>query len=390
LLAKNNIINSYITEILLINNTISYNPSKYPLKLSITMRPTLSTGLYLLFLSLSLTSHAFSAEPDNNSAEVAPHEKAYEKCLFTAIKSANKNATLAQIETQCEQQIARNILKDGEEQDIELGALSHRIIKEKRTAADPYVLTPHKMNYILPFSYVDEINRQAYQDVPLWADNLKDAEAKFQISLKIPLLTGYWLNEGDQLFFGFTLESWWQIYADEISKPFRETNYQPEFFYVTPLNYHPWGGNSALVVGFEHQSNGRSQLLSRGWNRLYINYLYEKRNFALSFRPWYRIPENEKSSPTDGQGDDNPDILDYMGHFELGMVYKHSKNFEFSFKGRENFATHNGFVEVGATFPLWGKLKGYAQFSSGYGESLIDYNVNQKRFGIGIALTNIL
>ena len=354
------------------------------------MRPTFSIGRCLLFLSLSFNTQAFSAEGDRSKVEPESQTPPFEICLFKAIKSADKNATLAEIETQCEQQIVRNILKDGSDQDIELGALSHRIIRERRTAADPYVLSPHKMNYILPFSIVDNINREAYQEFSTWADDLKDVEAKFQISLKIPLLTGHWLNEGDQLFFGFTLQSWWQIYADEISKPFRETNYQPEFFYVTPLNFHPWGGNSALVTGFEHQSNGRSQQLSRGWNRVYINYLYEKRNFALSFRPWYRIPEEEKSSPSDGQGDDNPDILDYMGHFELGMVYKHSTYFELSFKGRENFATHNGFVEVGATFPLWGKLKGYAQFSSGYGESLIDYNVNQKRFGIGIALTNLL
>lgn len=347
-------------------------------------------GISLFLLSLSFCVQANSPE-DNSSVLVSETPKGvFERCLFKAIKSADKSATLAEIETLCEELVARSVLKDKSSQDIELGALSHRLIKEKRTAANPYVLTPHKMNYILPLSVVDEISRDAYQEFSTWAEDLKDTEAKFQISLKIPLLTGQLLNKGDQLFFGFTLQSWWQIYAAEISKPFRETNYQPEFFYVTPINLHPFGGNSALVVGAEHQSNGRSQLLSRSWNRIYVNYLYEKRNFALSFRPWYRVPEHEKSSPTSGEGDDNPDILDYMGHFELGMVYKYSKDFELSFKGRNNFATHNGFLEVGATFPLWGKLKGYAQFSSGYGESLIDYNVNQKRFGIGIALTNLL
>ena len=79
-----------------------------------------------------------------------------------------------------------------------------------------------------------------------------------------------------------------------------------------------------------------------------------------------------------------------MGHFELSMAYQYDKHFELSFRGRNNLATHNGFIEFGVTFPLWGKLKGYAQVSCGYGESLIDYNVNQKRFGIGIALTNLL
>ncbi|PKG82175.1 phospholipase [Colwellia sp. 75C3] len=354
------------------------------------MRSIISIGISLLLLSLSFTTQAKSPEGDDNKVVHESHRAVFEMCLFKAIKSAEKSATLAEIETQCEKRIARSILNEDSGQDIELGAIANRMIREKRTAANPYVLTPHKMNYILPFSLVNEINRDAYQEFSTWADDLKDTEAKFQISLKIPLLTGPFLKEGDQLFFGFTLQSWWQIYSEEISKPFRETNYQPEIFYFTPINYHPWGGNSALIVGFEHQSNGRSQLLSRSWNRIYVNYLYEKRNFALSFRPWYRIPENEKSSPDAGQGDDNPDILDYMGHFELGLVYKYNNAFEFSFKGRNNFATHNGFIEVGATFPLWGKLKGYAQFSSGYGESLIDYNVNQKRFGIGIALTNLL
>jgi len=353
------------------------------------MRTPMPNRLYLLLLPLLFSTHASSSETSPNQT-VPPQEAAFERCLFKSIKKSDKNATLAQIEKHCEQQVARSIMNSKNGQSVEIGALAHRVIREKRTAADPYVLTPHKMNYILPLSMVDEINRAPYEEFDTWAEDLKDAEAKFQISLKIPLLTKSLFKEGDQLFFGFTLKSWWQIYAEEISKPFRETNYQPEFFYFTPINLHPFGGNSALVIGAEHQSNGRSQLLSRGWNRIYLNYLYEKRNFALSFRPWYRIPESEKSSPNDGQGDDNPDIIDYMGHFELGMVYKHSSDFEFSFKGRDNFATHKGFVEFGVTFPLWGKVKGYAQMSSGYGESLIDYNVNQKRFGIGIALTNLL
>ncbi len=356
------------------------------------MNSIFTKNLIVLSFILSLSAAANSNGDDDNESATRPasHEAIFEQCLFKAIKSSDKDATLADIERHCEQQVAQSILNKQSGQVIELGALANRVIREKRTAADPYVLTPHKMNYILPLSMVDAINRAAYQDFDTWAEDLKDAEAKFQISLKVPLLTDDLFREGDQIFFGFTLKSWWQIYAAEISKPFRETNYQPEFFYFTPLSFHPFGGNSALVFGVEHQSNGQSQLLSRGWNRIYLNYLYEKRNFALSLRPWYRMPESEKTSPSDSKGDDNPDILDYMGHFELGMLYKYDSDYEFSFIGRNNFATHKGFVEFGVTFPLWGKLKGYAQISNGYGESLIDYNVNQKRFGIGIALTNLL
>jgi phospholipase A1 len=318
------------------------------------------------------------------------HQKKFEACLFNEIKRADEDATFAEIEKLCEDKIAKSVLARKDGKVIELGALTNRIIKENRSAFDPYIITPHKMNYILPASITNAINKQAYRGYSNWAENLEDVEAKFQLSIKVPLLTESLLVKGDQLFFGFTIESWWQLYSENISKPFRETNYQPEFFYMAPINFHPFGGNSAIIVGAEHQSNGRSQVLSRSWNRVYLTYLYEKRNFALSFKPWYRLSEEAKETPLSSDGDDNPDILDYMGHFELGMVYKFNDDYELSFRGRENFATHNGFAEVGITFPLWGKLKGYAQFSSGYGESLIDYNYNQQRIGIGIALTKIL
>ncbi|TYK64694.1 phospholipase A [Colwellia echini] len=359
------------------------------------MNNNVFSSSFLTFLLYFVVNIPVNAADSKTSVETEyPSADKFDKCIIKTIKSADKKTSLAEIESLCEQKIAREILHENNEQPIELGALSNRIIKEKHSEDNPYVLTPYKMNYILPFTVVNTVNRNAYKDFSTWEDDLKNVEAQFQISVKIPLLTGDLFREGDQIFFGFTLQSWWQIYAKEISKPFRETNYQPEFFYLTPINLHPFGGNSALVLGLEHQSNGQSQLLSRSWNRAYATYLYEKRDFALAFRAWWRIPESEKSPPVngviDGDGDDNPDIIDYMGYFELGMVYKQSINFEYYSKIRNNFSTHNGFIEIGATFPLWGKLKGYTQLSSGYGGSLIDYNINQTRFGIGIALTTLL
>ncbi len=346
---------------------------------------------FFVICTSQFSFYAFANEVKQEKiTERSQKQKAFEQCLFKTIKISDKSNTLAEIEKKCEDNIAVDLLSKESGRVIELGVLANRITKEKRTAFDPYVITPHKMNYILPVSISDSINKEAYSGFSNWAENLEDIEAKFQISIKVPLITNSLFVEGDQVFFGFTLQSWWQIYSNKISKPFRETNYQPEFFYFAPIDFHPFSGNSALIIGAEHQSNGRSQLLSRSWNRIYFTYLYEKRNFALSFRPWYRIPEDKKTDPMSSQGDDNPDILDYMGHFELTMVYKLHQEYEFSVKARDNFANRNGFIELGVTFPLSGKLKGYAQFSSGYGESLIDYNYNQKRFGLGIALTNIL
>jgi len=331
------------------------------------------TILTLLYFSVISFSYAQS------------FEDLLQGCIFKTIKTIDKSQTLQQIEEYCEKKIIEEELGN-----VEIGAISERMIQERKSAFNPYVITPHKMNYILPVSVTDEINPEAYESISSWADNLKNVEAKFQISIKVPLTTGSLLNTGDQLFFGFTLESWWQVYTEKLSRPFRETNYQPEFFYFTPMNWHPFNSNTGVFLGFEHQSNGRSQLLSRSWNRIYANFLFEKGDFALSFRPWYRIPEGDKTTSFDAVGDDNPDIDDYMGHFELGLAYDWHDDYEVSMKLRENFKERHGAIEIGFTFPLWGKLRGYAQYFNGYGESLIDYNHKQQRIGIGFALTDIL
>jgi len=48
-----------------------------------------------------------------------------------------------------------------------------------------------------------------------------------------------------------------------------------------------------------------TQALSRSWNRVYANVVFEYENLYLSLKPWYRIPERAKSSPLEPGGDDN-------------------------------------------------------------------------------------
>jgi len=309
-------------------------------------------------------------------------EEVSDECILKTLKASTKALTYEQIKQKCLTQILKK-------HHFKKGRIANRIVSEQRTAFNPYVITPHKMNYILPVSYTNKVNRKVYEGVNDWSEQLQNTEAKFQLSIKVPLNKRPLLTHDDGLFFGFTLQSWWQVYSDGISKPFRETNYQPELFYLSPLKYHPFDGNTAVIVGLEHQSNGRAQALSRSWNRMYVNFLFEKENFALSFQPWWRIPERDKNFNLDPKGDDNPDISDFMGYFQLATVYKW-ESYEFSFKGRENFVTNKGGIELGLTFPIWGKLNGYIQYTNGYGESLIDYNHSQQTLGLGLALTNVL
>ncbi len=314
----------------------------------------------------------------------------YDVCLSEQMAKGDDSLTLGEIRVFCKKEGIENSMlpQENSRKKDSNGLLTQRMESEAKFEYEGFVLTPHKQNYFLPVYGTNAINIEAYRTLDGFEENLEDLEAMFQLSLKAPLAPRGLFVDGDGLFFGFTLEAWWQVYASGISKPFRETNYQPEIFYIAPLNYQFFGADTSIAIGFEHQSNGRGQDLSRSWNRLYANFLFERENWVVSFRPWYRIPEDEKEFEFDPGGDDNPDIEDFMGHFELSAAYKW-ENFEFTFQGRQNFSTNLGSAELGITFPLWGKFRGYANAFHGYGDSLIDYNYSQTRLGIGFALNDI-
>lgn len=305
-------------------------------------------------------------------------------CLRRALSHPTPKLTVVELSIICQSNPTQS--------DIERDSLSAFEIKrqdERNTEFDPFVITPHRLNYVLPALVTDSINREAYSAFSEFEEELADIEAKFQISLKVPLTFGDLFMEGDEIYFAFTIEAWWQVYAEGISRPFRETNYRPELFYITPLPWKLAGGNIMWGLGIEHQSNGQVQLFSRSWNRVYTSFIYDRDNWAFYAQPWWRIPENEKEFPLDPDGDDNPDIGEFMGYFEFGAAYDW-KQFEFLVQGHRNFSTKKGGTRLGVTFPLWGKLRGFATVFEGYGESMIDYNHRQTRFGLGIALNEIL
>lgn len=272
---------------------------------------------------------------------------------------------------------------------VEPGAVSKRVREERRAAFNPYVITAHKHNFILPVSYSTRVNEEVYQqnDVPL-REGLRPTEVKFQISLKSRINENDLFFSKDALSLGITLEAWWQLYSDDLSSPFRETNYQPEIFYLVPLLWGPFQGSTAFVFGLEHQSNGQVQGLSRSWNRLYSALIYENGPLVASIRPWYRLPEKAKLAPDVAEGDDNPNIEQYMGYGDVSVSWRKNK-FEYAAYARGNPATGKGALQLGLTFPLFARFRGFVQYFSGYGDSLIDYDHYQQRFGLGVALTNL-
>ena len=191
--------------------------------------------------------------------------------------------------------------------------------------------------------------------------------------------------------FGYTNQSHWQAFNSKLSSPFTETNHEPELFLVLPYKKNFAGFNQrGAIVGISHQSNGRTPPFSRSWNRVYVDFLFEKQNTYFSFKTWYRIPEEEKEDVLQAEGDDNPDIGDFMGNFELTAFHKRGGH-SYSAMVRHNLSSkQRGALQIDYDFPISDKLKLTAHLFTGYGESLINYNRYVNRVGIGFRLSNWL
>lgn len=267
-----------------------------------------------------------------------------------------------------------------------------RIERERAVNGNRSVLLAHRRNYLMPVTWASDPNDRPFRDAGIDnGESLDNFEAQFQISLKLPIAEGVF-SDHDAIFGGFTLRAFWQVYNTDISAPFRESNYEPEIFWGMPVPWKIFGGDAALVsLGLSHQSNGRSQPLSRSWNRVYAGVVWERWRYVFHFKTWWRIPEGEKDDPLDADGDDNPDIEDYMGNFEFTVAYREFDQ-EVSVLMRNNLESddNRGAIQVDWTFPLEGRYRGYLQLFSGYGESLIDYDSRIQRLGVGIIFSDLL
>lgn len=248
-----------------------------------------------------------------------------------------------------------------------------------------FVLRPYKPIYILPISYTTSTNQSpssaAQGHGGVSPVNLNATEARFQLSLKTKAAENIFGDNGD-LWLGYTQSSRWQVYNSGMSRPFRETNYEPEAILAFRTNYELFGFKGSLAsIGVNHQSNGRALPLSRSWNRVIAQAGFERDDWMVLLRPWWRLPENDGS-------DDNPGIENYMGRGELIVARKWqghvlSVQARHSLRGGEN---SHGSAQLAWSFPIAGDLKGYVQLFSGYGESMIDFNHRQTVLGLGFSV----
>jgi len=232
---------------------------------------------------------------------------------------------------------------------------------------------------------------QTVYEPQLQGNDLDNVEVKFQVSMKYIAAEDF-VFDGVNLQFAFTATSWWQAYNKEISAPFRETNYEPELIFSYTK---PWSLLGLPVkhgfVSLNHQSNGQSGTLSRSWNRLIGGLSFEHNHVVWQAQLWWRFPEDAKTDPNDPGGDDNPDILEFMGHGQLGALWQISRNHNLELRLRNNLRSDNkGAIEIGWSYPFTNNLRGFVQYFNGYGESLIYYNESTQRLSIGVKMTDWL
>lgn len=285
----------------------------------------------------------------------------YEQCVLERVENGQAKLTVAEIRNVC-----------AEEPDS-LG--EERANRELSLFGDEFSILLHRDNYILPVAHNNEA--RALPEGFGEARELDDEEIKFQISIKSMLLNNLPYNA--KLFAAYTNQSHWQAYNSDYSRPFRETNHQPELLLEFPLEKQYRGITfDALRLAINHQSNGRSGLVSRSWNRAYAELLMSTKYSKLGLRSWWQITDDE----------DNPDIADYMGHFQLDGLRQFGKH-QLHWKLRNTLDSNDrGAVELGWSRRIGGRedIRLYLQYFNGYGESLIDYNRKTERIGLGFKI----
>jgi phospholipase A1 len=246
-----------------------------------------------------------------------------------------------------------------------------------------FIITPYKPVFVTAGRKSSDPNEQPTSENPNYTLPLKinynQYEAKFQFSLKTKVIYGLFNGYGD-LWVGYTQKAHWQIYNAELSRPFRELNYEPEIILNFPLKFEIAGITARMAgISFNHQSNGRALPLSRSWNRIIGHIAFEKNTWYMMLRGWYRLPDDE---------DENPKVADFTGRAEGIFVYN-LKRHQFSLQvlsGLRPKYPGRGSYLLSWIFPVVNNLRLQIQYGDGYGETLMDYNHRQSTIGISASL----
>ena len=216
-----------------------------------------------------------------------------------------------------------------------------------------------------------------------------DSEARLQISFKYRL---FGIGKGgspeaarEGLYFGYTQRMFWDVGAE--SSPFRNIDFQPELFYLTPSGTLASGVSISAQAGVSHESNGQDHAGSRSLNTVYIAPMA-----AIPLGRDYRISLAPRLSLFVGDLSDNPDIKRYRGNTGFYAEIGRDDGLRLSTLTRLNLGSGKGSLNADLSYPLprihhsLPAMYLFGQGFVGYGENLLDYNRRMNRFRIGVAL----
>lgn len=268
----------------------------------------------------------------------------------------------------------------------------------------------------LGLSLSDSVNALPNTPAPLHAavaPPYQRQEARIQVSVRSKVASGLLLGKAglfgersktdgsgpdgssDALWFGYTSQSYWQVFNGNLSRPFRTTDHEPELFYIRPLRYQNspgWHWRYA-GAGLVHHSNGLSLPLSRSWNRTYLSAGLEnteqlgttqRTRYVVEIKAWRRAPER-------AQDDDNPDMSDFFGRAEVAGRWHTAAGNYLGVRVRHSLKRQaNGSTQIG-WYQLIGDRNTSSMFynvvlSTGFGSTLLDYNRKKTVLSTGLTL----
>ena len=217
-------------------------------------------------------------------------------------------------------------------------------------------------------------------------------ETRIQLSVRTKvaqgLLTGSDPSRLDSVWFSYSQQSYWQLFNNDLSRPFRATDHEPEITYIFPIDTELGKGWRLRYVGISanHQSNGQSLPLSRSWNRVITRAGMEYGNtFAINASLWQRMPE-------DAATDDNPEIADLVGRAEVAGLWNINPDNTLALTVRHSLqADANGSIRLAWLRKLNNSgdrtgLRFHTELFTGYGDTLLDYNRKRTVLSMGLTL----
>ena len=208
----------------------------------------------------------------------------------------------------------------------------------------------------------------------------QNSNVKFQISIA-QRLTRSSLVWGTYLYLFYSQKVFWNVL--EKSMPMTDLNFNPGIGLCKPLFVkNRFIGKLTLML--EHESNGRDGIASRSWNKVSAaGCIIIDPTFMVHGKFWIPIVDS----------DNNRDILDYCGIYQIGCTfspfYKLNKRFGISViltKRRGWKLNYNTTVELNYRIFKRDNQYLFLQYYNGYGEGLLAYKEFHSMLRVGIVI----